>query len=926
MKAYGYIYKIDKDQSFVYFPAVGIFAAMNYTSCNPRDIFEFDKIQDGYENPKKCTDLLPDYGKIIGKSQDSLKIKMQNSINYTLPLHFFIKSQDDISIGMEVKILKNKLGVIIFAEVLEENLFNKEIVEEEYPETISKKLPFKTMKNMFKFNEKIKKSIESVQHTYSSFRKIRGDGNCYYRAVGFAYVENLCRPSCSPSCFVDFIFTSTEELKPILKYLFQIKLKLGSASDYCEEVFMNPENDLLLIKDLKHRVSEYLKANPDIFTPFLTYPLETEVKNILEMGREAEGIPCNFMPTILGATIHNVLLDRESIADNKLENSNSSNCIYLCLRTGHYDLLYTYSQDSEDFANIPLGPSPNSTNLVLSLNSHLKFLYEKLFSLSSVYNIRLGEYFPEAKTKISAFWQEFCVLSGKCSEVKKSCEDLFEYVSDQSMVSELLNLCSFCLKKNCDLKLFCGHLMCKDDAYDLLKQATNGLFVINEFEGPIPKCIMCQEMLTTDDLKKILGQDYIVHEENRKKRLKIQEQTADKQKGVHLCKECNTKKKIPDFNSNHMCVCKDCIIGSIQNGNCKHCGKKFSKDYLKTLKLICSLCEGNLHESIINHQSHAICQNCEKNCLDAEKCLECTSPLTDKEYSKLSQKYFQSCFACGNLFKNNILKQRKCGCLTCETCFTNSILNNSGCCSVCGYRLEKPKSQCVICLEFYSRDDMLTLNCDHYFCSNCLQQHIINSINQGNETINCPSCSEIIDGFIIHSLVNEQLWDIYNKASIRKCFRLIDCPKCNSYFETQLKTAVCPTCKFNFCIGCKEAAHQGGCDDRKILKIIAELEAKGERVAQCPGCQIPYTKDEGCEHVACSNPQCGSEFCFTCSCHRSPTLVHGNHYHREDCKFFGKYEGPDQFSEKCDICKKSGKLCKRPKKLKIPRRFQPDEV
>lgn len=925
MKAYGYVYKIEQGKSFVYFPAVGIFAAMNYAKCNPKDLFEFDKTEEGYENPKLYKDFVPDYGKIIEKSQNSLKVKMQNSINYTLPLHFFIKSSDEISVGKEVKILKNKQGVIIFAEVLDEVLYDKEIDEEAYPETLSKKLSFKSMKNMFRFNEKIKKSIESVENIYSSYRKIRGDGNCYYRAVAFAYVENLCRASCPASKFIDFIHSSSEQLRPLLKYLFQIKVKLGSASEYCEEVFTNPENDILLIKEIKHKVAEYLKANPDKISPFLTHSLDVEIKNVLEMGREAEGIPVNFIPTILETTIHNVLLDRENIANNELGNPNSSNCIYLCLRTGHYDLLYTYSQDSEDFSKIPSSKSSHLSNLVFSLNSHIKFLYEKLFSLSSLYNIRLGSYFPEAKTKISAFWQEFCVISGKCEEVGKNCEELFSFVSDYCMISELLNLCGFCLKKSCDIKLFCGCLICRDDALMLLEQATNGLFVLNESEGNLPQCIMCQELLTVEDLQKILGKNFAIHEENMKKRMKSVEESTDKQKGVHLCKECQVKRKISEFNSTHMCVCSDCIKTSIQNGHCRHCGKKFSKDYLKSLKLICALCEGEAEDPTIIHQSHIICQNCEKLCLESEKCLECSNPLQEKELAKLSQKYYQSCFTCGKFSKSDLLKQRKCGCLTCNSCFDNSILNNSGCCSVCGQRLAKPMSQCVICLESFTRDDMLTLNCDHYFCSNCLQQHIINSINQGNEAINCPSCKEIIDGFIIHSLVSEQLWDIYNKASIRKCFKLIDCPKCNSYFETQLNTAKCPTCKFHFCIGCKEPVHQGGCDDRKIMKIITELEAKGERVSQCPGCKIPYTKDEGCEHVSCSNPQCGAEFCFTCSCHRSPTLVHGNHYHREDCKFFGKFDGPDQFSDKCEICKKTGQLCKRPKKLKNPRRFQADE-
>lgn len=52
-------------------------------------------------------------------------------------------------------------------------------------------------------------------------------------------------------------------------------------------------------------------------------------------------------------------------------------------------------------------------------------------------------------------------------------------------------------------------------------------------------------------------------------------------------------------------------------------------------------------------------------------------------------------------------------------------------------------------------------------------------------------------------------------------------------------------------------------------------------------------KNEGCEHVSCTN--CLIEFCFECSGHRPPILAHGNHYyiwyflgahyHRVGCKY-----------------------------------------
>ena len=66
----------------------------------------------------------------------------------------------------------------------------------------------------------------------------------------------------------------------------------------------------------------------------------------------------------------------------------------------------------------------------------------------------------------------------------------------------------------------------------------------------------------------------------------------------------------------------------------------------------------------------------------------------------------------------------------------------------------------------------------------------------------------------------------------------------------------------------------------KILPIH-ESGSQDEVVGQCPGCKTPYVKDKGCLHVKCLKDACRIDFCFQCSCIRSPTMAHGNHFHRQ---------------------------------------------
>ena len=136
------------------------------------------------------------------------------------------------------------------------------------------------------------------------------------------------------------------------------------------------------------------------------------------------------------------------------------------------------------------------------------------------------------------------------------------------------------------------------------------------------------------------------------------------------------------------------------------------------------------------------------------------------------------------------------------------------------------------------------------------------------------------------------------------------------------KKITCNRCKFYFCTRCKREVNKCDCgkDDDNLGSIISEGTS-------CPGCKMVYMKDKGCSHVKCVNPECLVDFCFECSAFRAPTLAHGNHYHRPNCRFFSKYSGEeDKYSQSCPRCVAKKKLCDKPKDLRIPRKVGNDEV
>ena len=48
----------------------------------------------------------------------------------------------------------------------------------------------------FKFNASMVTKIQEMEEHYAGYRPIRGDGNCYYRAVGFSFVERCVLAVC----------------------------------------------------------------------------------------------------------------------------------------------------------------------------------------------------------------------------------------------------------------------------------------------------------------------------------------------------------------------------------------------------------------------------------------------------------------------------------------------------------------------------------------------------------------------------------------------------------------------------------------------------------------------------------------------------------------------------------------------------------
>lgn len=60
-------------------------------------------------------------------------------------------------------------------------------------DSVKPKIFLRTFKNEFKFNLAKVAKVDILEESYFAFRRVRGDGNCYYRSIIFGIIEELIK-------------------------------------------------------------------------------------------------------------------------------------------------------------------------------------------------------------------------------------------------------------------------------------------------------------------------------------------------------------------------------------------------------------------------------------------------------------------------------------------------------------------------------------------------------------------------------------------------------------------------------------------------------------------------------------------------------------------------------------------------------------
>jgi len=237
------------------------------------------------------------------------------------------------------------------------------------------------LKNEFAHNVSILREIDlMMQEGYVAWRPIRGDGNCFFRAVGFGILEQLVCPSHEPlgrwaSAFVRRLsslsatYTHDQELQEHGElmhlisslHLEQFQAFAGAWKSKALYDIMSTEFyacDAALVRALRRLTSDYVFTHPELDFEGLSLEMLCQIQfgsisNFCEtilkpMGEEIQNPGLVAACNALDIDLRVVMMDRKL---PKLSwehfhppvgspNDNARPDIHLMLRFGHYDMLY----------------------------------------------------------------------------------------------------------------------------------------------------------------------------------------------------------------------------------------------------------------------------------------------------------------------------------------------------------------------------------------------------------------------------------------------------------------------------------------------------------------------------------------------------------------------------------------------------------
>ena len=241
-----------------------------------------------------------------------------------------------------------------------ENNIRKEI--EETTPLISEELNINKLIEEYKSNEEYSKSVENISKKYKYIRKVRRDGNCFYRSFIFRLFEHICIKN--DKVLFEKIKQKIIDSKDltgkngyewdVVEDFYNLFLKeftdcfnsltyQTTIRDYLNELFKDKDKGNYLIYFIRFCIAAYLKQNKEIYQMYIDVPFDEWIRKEVEaIDHEADEIQIMACVNYFDVGVKIEYLNKAQREVVKLPENKPDNefFIFLLFTPGHYDILY----------------------------------------------------------------------------------------------------------------------------------------------------------------------------------------------------------------------------------------------------------------------------------------------------------------------------------------------------------------------------------------------------------------------------------------------------------------------------------------------------------------------------------------------------------------------------------------------------------
>ena len=258
------------------------------------------------------------------------------------------------------------------AEITDEQIlaYEQNIREQEANQVplVGQKEPLEILIATYEPESPFQQKLRQLQtNGYSRFRRCRGDGNCFYRAFSFLFIEYLIRNPVEISRYMavirdnhtlmlsigfdEFAFVDFEqELVSLLQEIADAAKDKEVHESNASQALLHLEssmNDLMrsnaIVVYMRLLTSTYLRLHADEYVPFLDFAQSIESfcnSQVEAMDKEADEMHITALTSILGVGASVAYLNAAGSNVNFHSFGQAEPRLTFLYRPGHYDVLY----------------------------------------------------------------------------------------------------------------------------------------------------------------------------------------------------------------------------------------------------------------------------------------------------------------------------------------------------------------------------------------------------------------------------------------------------------------------------------------------------------------------------------------------------------------------------------------------------------